>query len=316
MPHRQTRRAFLRSALPVAGMAAAVPLSGLTRAGLFAAAPAAGFRFSLCNETFGDWAFERVCGVTAACGYTGIELAPFTFAKSVNGISSKRRTEIRQQAERAGLQVVALHWLLAKTEGYHLTSPDAKVRRRTAEYLASLARFCAEVGGRLMVLGSPKQRDLPPGVDRAAGMKYAAEVLQAVEPTLKQTGVVIGLEPLAPNTTNFLTTAAEGAELVKRVATPHCRLHLDCLAMATEATPIPELIRKHRALLVHFHANDPNGQGPGFGKLDFVPILKALREIDYRGWVSVEVFDYSPGGERLARESIRYLRQCAGKLGS
>ena len=158
-------------------------------------------------------------------------------------------------------------------------------------------------------------RDLLPGVDRAAGMQYAVEVLRAVEPALEQTGVVIALEPLSPKTTSFLTTAAEGAELVQRVATPHCRLHLDCLAMATETTPIPELIRTHRKMLVHFHANDPNGQGPGFGRLDFVPILKTLREIDYRGWVSVEVFDYKPGGERLARESIRYLRQCAAQLG-
>ena len=85
--------------------------------------------------------------------------------------------------------------------------------------------------------------------------------------------------------------------------------------MSSETTSIPELIRKHRAMLVHFHANDPNGQGPGFGRLDFVPILKTLREIDYRGWVSVEVFDYKPGGERLARQSIRYLRQCAAQLG-
>jgi sugar phosphate isomerase/epimerase len=166
-----------------------------------------------------------------------------------------------------------------------------------------------------MVLGSPKQRDLLPGVGRAAGVQYAVEVLRAVEPTLEQTGVVIALEPLAPKTTNFLTTAAEGAELIQRVATAHCRLHLDCLAMSTETIPIPDLIRKHRAMLAHFHANDPNGQGPGFGQLDFVPILKTLREIDYRGWVSVEVFDYKPGGERLARQSIRYLRQCASQLG-
>ena len=316
MSDRQTRRAFLQNALPVAGAAAAVPLAGLSGTSVFAAEPTPGFRWALCNETFGDWPFERVCAVTAACGYSGIELAPFTFANSVNDISPVRRAEIRRQAQRAGLAIVALHWLLAKTEGYHLTSPDAQVRRRTAEYLASLARFCAEAGGRLMVLGSPKQRDLLPGVDRAAGMQYAVEVLRAAEPTLEQTGVVIALEPLSPKTTNFLTTAAEGAELVQRVATPHCRLHLDCLAMSTETIPIPELIRKHRAMLVHFHANDPNGQGPGFGRLDFVPILKTLRGIDYRGWVSVEVFDYKPGGERLARESIRYLRQCAAQLGT
>ena len=59
---------------------------------------------------------------------------------------------------------------------------------------------------------------------------------------------------------------------------------------------------------------DPNRQGPGFGKLDFVPILKALRQIDYRGWVSVEPFENPPGAsglERLTRESIRYLQKCA-----
>jgi sugar phosphate isomerase/epimerase len=84
--------------------------------------------------------------------------------------------------------------------------------------------------------------------------------------------------------------------------------------MSSESIPIPELIRQHRSLLAHFHANDPNMQGPGFGQLDFLPILEALGEIDYRGWVSVEVFDYEPGIERLARESIEHMQQCLAKL--
>ena len=63
----------------------------------------------------------------------------------------------------------------------------------------------------------------------------------------------------------------------------------------------------------HFHANDANKLGPGFGEIDFVPIFEALGQIDYRGWVSVEVFDYSPGVERLARESIEYMQACAEK---
>ncbi len=65
---------------------------------------------------------------------------------------------------------------------------------------------------------------------------------------------------------------------------------------------------------MHFHVNDPNGQGPGFGELDFRPILDALGRIDYRGWVSVEVFDYAPGVEALAEESIEYLRECLDSL--
>ena len=139
-----------------------------------------------------------------------------------------------------------------------------------------------------------------------------AEVLRAVVPALEKHDVTIALEPLTPTQTNFLTTAAEAVALARRVGSPRCRLHLDCKAMTSETTPIPELIHRHRDLLAHFHVNDPNARGPGFGKLDFVPILKALRQIDYRGWVSVEVFDYAPGAERLARESIKYLRACDG----
>ena len=99
------------------------------------------------------------------------------------------------------------------------------------------------------------------------------------------------------------------------VGSPHCRLHLDCKAMAAEdKTPIPAVIRRYRGLFVHFHANDPNLQGPGFGQLDFVPIMKALQDVNYRGWVSVEVFDYTPGPERLTRESIAYMRKCAATI--
>jgi sugar phosphate isomerase/epimerase len=102
---------------------------------------------------------------------------------------------------------------------------------------------------------------------------------------------------------------------MRLVGSPHCRLHLDCLAMSTESTPIPDLLRKYRAELAHFHANDPNGMGPGFGQLDFVPIFQALREIDYAGWVSVEMFNFKLGSERLAKESIRYMCECLARAG-
>ena len=79
--------------------------------------------------------------------------------------------------------------------------------------------------------------------------------------------------------------------------------------MSSESQPIPEIIQANRDLMVHFHANDPNRQGPGMGQLDFVPIFRALKGIDWRGWVSVEVFDYAPGIERLVRESMSNMRQ-------
>ncbi|MEN6457331.1 MAG: sugar phosphate isomerase/epimerase family protein [Thermoguttaceae bacterium] len=303
------RRQFLSRTLTTVGAAAAglsVPLSW-ARAESDAKSP---FKYAVCNETFVDWPLEKAFRFAAECGYRGIEIAPFTVAPLVTDVSARRRTEVRRMVEAAGLEVVGLHWLLAKTQGFHLTTDDADVRRRTADYLGELARFCADLGGRIMVLGSPAQRNLAPHLSKAEGMKRAAGVLQAAVPMLEKTQVTMAIEPLAAVETNFLMTAADGVELAKLVDSPRCRLHLDCKAMAGEAAPIPEIIHKYREWLVHFHANDPNRQGPGFGKLDFVPILKALQDVDYRGWVSVEVLDYTPGPERLARDSISYLRKC------
>jgi sugar phosphate isomerase/epimerase len=305
-----TRRQLLSCAARATGLGAAASLLPLAEGRGEGAETPPRFKYAICNETFDAWPFEKAFAFAAECGYQGIEIAPFTIAQYATDISAARRAEVRRQAERAKLEIIGLHWLLAKTKGFHLTSPDAEVRRRTAAYFGELARLCADLGGKIMVLGSPQQRNLAPGVTKEQGMKYAAGVLRAVAPALEKTGVVVAIEPLGLVETNFLTSAADAVELIELVDLPRCRLHLDCKAMAAESTPIAELIRKNRQWMVHFHANDPNRQGPGFGELDFVPILKALRQIDYRGWVSVEVFDDTPGIERLARESIAYLRRC------
>ena len=105
-----------------------------------------------------------------------------------------------------------------------------------------------------------------------------------------------------------------GVQLIEMVGSPHCRLHLDVKAMSSEAKPIVDIIRDCASHLEHFHANDANRRGPGMGEIDFVPILQTLKDIDYQGWVSVEVFDYDPGVEALAKESIDYLRDCLERI--
>jgi sugar phosphate isomerase/epimerase len=271
-------------------------------------------KFAICNETFQDWPFDKAFQFARELGYTGIEIAPFTMGTSAYEISSDQRATVRKQAADAGLEVIGLHWLLAKTQGYYLTTPDEVVRTKTADYLAELARMCRDVGGRVMVLGSPLQRNLLPGVTHDQAMQYAADCIRQALPALVDNDVVLAVEPLGPAEGDFLRTAALGAELCGMIGSPSVRLHLDVKAMSTESIPIPDLIRQHAGLLEHFHANDPNKRGPGMGDVDFVPIFQALQEINYPGWVSVEVFDYTPGVEALARESIEYMRSVLAKL--
>ncbi len=268
-------------------------------------------RYAICNETFENWDHAHVCQLVAELGYAGLEVAPFTLAPRVTDVTPARRQELRRQAEDNGLKIIGLHWLLARTEGLHLTAPDEAVRQRTAQYLVELARCCRDLGGDLMVFGSPAQRRIPAGATRAQAADYAADTFRRALPAVADCGVKICLEPLSPPEADFLNTCAEAVQLLDRVGHPNFVLHLDVKAMATDEAPAPELIRRYAARTGHFHANDPNKRGPGFGATDFVPIFRALRESGYAGWVSVEVFDYSPDPETIARESIRYMRKCA-----
>jgi len=273
------------------------------------------FRYAICNETFGDLPLAKACDTAAACGYGGIEIAPFTLAPLATEISAVQRGELRRTIARAGLDCVGLHWLLAQTEGFHVAHPDPGIRSRTVEYLGELARLCHDLGGRVLVFGSPKQRSLLPGVSAGEAVDHIREVFSRLVPVLETTDTVVALEPLAPTETDVLTTAAETCRLIEAIGSPHVRLHLDVKAMAAEPTPIPDIIRSSAPWLEHFHANDENLQGPGFGSVDFLPIFQALDEVSYAGWVSVEVFDYAPGAERLARESIAYMRRIEAELG-
>jgi sugar phosphate isomerase/epimerase len=271
-------------------------------------------RYAICNETYVDWPLAKACDHAVAAGYTGIEVAPFTLAALATEISAAQRGEMQRTIARAGLDCVGLHWLLAKTEGFHVAHPDPAVRNRTVEYLGELARLCHDLGGRVLVFGSPKQRSLLPGVTPDEAVAHIEEVFTRLVPALETTDTVMALEPLAPSDTDVLTTAAETCRLIERIGSPHVRLHLDVKAMSSEALPIPEIIHASAAHLEHFHANDENLRGPGFGAVDFTPIFQALDDVRYGGWVSVEVFDYTPGPDRLVRESIDYMRRIEAAL--
>ncbi|TWT98932.1 sugar phosphate isomerase/epimerase family protein [Neorhodopirellula pilleata] len=265
-------------------------------------------KYAICNETFQDMPLTEALQLAADAGYTGWEVAPFMLAGHVDAFSVEDRRSYRRCVEDAGLQIIGLHWLLAKTEGLHLTTADAATRDRTTQYLIKLTHLCADLGGDLMVLGSPAQRNRTEGQTIDEAMQRAASVLSGVVPALRERGVRIALEPLGPAEGDFLNTADQACQLQAMIGDDSIGLHLDVKAMSSESEAIDQVIRNHAEAMIHFHANDPNLLGPGMGEVKFEPIMAALRAIDYDGWVSVEVFDYSPGAEVLANQSIENLR--------
>lgn len=266
-------------------------------------------KFAICNEIFQNWPLAEALTYAGRAGYDAVEIAPFTLANSVTELGASARAEIRESAARAQVAIAGIHWVLVKPEGLYLNHPDAGIRERTARYFRELVDFCADISGKVMVVGSPKQRNVLPGVDPRQAWDWARETFRDPVRQAEQRGVTICFEPLSPAETNFVNTAEEALRFTRELASPAFRIILDVKAMCSESKPIPQIIRESWPDFAHFHANDRNLKGPGFGDVDFTPIAAALKEVGYRGYVSVEVFNFEEGPEAIATRSIDYLKR-------
>ncbi len=214
--------------------------------------------------------------------------------------------------EAAGLVVTGLHWLLVKPSGLSVTDPDPARRRRTLDVVTRLIGLCAELGGKVLVHGSPKQREVAAGetldIARARLRDFLAEAAEAAAAH----GVVYCIEPLSRNETLLVNTVAEAAEIVRAVG-PAVAPDDDRLQRRG-----PERIglgaRADRragcrpASIGHVQVNDPNRRAPGQGEMRFAPIFAALKRQGYDGTVAVEPFDYVPDGPGCAAYAAGYLR--------
>lgn len=266
-------------------------------------------KFSICNEMFEGWKLRDVMEFAKSVGYDGIEIAPFTFCERVEEVTPEERKSIAEDAGSIGLDVVGLHWLLVKPEGLYINHPDEPIRKKTYQYMQELIRFCGDIGGKIMVIGSPKQRNVVEGITYERAWELAKESFSQCLPVAEEKGVTLCIEALSPLETDFITTVQEALRLVDEMDHPNFKAILDVKAMSSEGKDIPSIIRSAKDRFRHLHANDANKRGPGFGDTDFIPIAKALREIGYDGYVSVEVFDFSPDPQTIASKSIEYLKK-------
>lgn len=267
-------------------------------------------RISLCNEVIAELPFARQCELVAALGYDGLEPAPFTFGDDPTKLSSARIAELRRAAADAGIAITGLHYLMKAPAGLSITTSDKATRERSIAVMRAMCGLCAELGGKILVHGSPDQRVLDPG-DEANSRKRGIECFAAVADAAADASVTYCIEPLARNQTAFVNTVAEAAAIVRQVGNPALRTMIDCSAAAqAEAEPVDALVRRWlpSGLIAHMHFNDPNRRGPGEGDLAFAPILAALRDGGYAGDAAIEPFIYQPDGPTCAARQIGYIR--------
>lgn len=268
------------------------------------------FRHAICNEAFEKWDFAESCRVMKRLGYQGIEIAPFTLAEDPVDLTAERRREVRDIIESEGLRFVGLHWLMVSPKGLHVTTPDDTLRARSWQHIRNLIDLCADLGpDGVMVFGSPKQRGTVDGLTVAEATKNYVDGLAGVAAQAVERGVKILIEALPVEQTDVVLTLDEAVKHVKTIGSPAIVTMFDTHNAVDEVEPHASLVEKHFEWIRHVHVNEIDGRHPGTGNYDFVPVFRNLQRLNYQGWISMEAFDFTPGAEVLAAESIQYLNR-------
>jgi len=276
-------------------------------------------RIALCNEVIAPMSFPKQCEYAAKLGYDGLEIAPYTLSDEPHRMGAAQLAAARSAAADCGIAVTGLHWLLVKPAGLSISTRDDAVRKKTIDIMHTLIDQCAELGGKYLVHGSPHQRRVDPGDNRAAALGRAQETFAAIAEHAEKAGVVYCIEPLSSEQTPLINTLDEAARMVDEIGSPSVRSMLDCSSAGRmEKEPLQALVDRWlpKGMIAHVQVNDRNRRGPGQGEQRFAPLFAALVRHGYSGDVAVEPFDYVPDGPGAAARAIGYIRGILEALGT
>ena len=275
------------------------------------------FRHSICNEAFEQWPFADACKAIRLAGYTGIEIAPFTLAPAPGEITAAQRAAYRDIIRSEGLTFAGLHWLMVSPKGLHVTGPDAALRCRSWDHIRALIDLCADLGpDGVMVFGSPNQRSTTGGLTREQATRNYIDGLAGVAPHAEDRGVKVLVEALPAAQSDVVQTLAEAVAIVQEIGSPAIRTMFDVHNAVDERESHAALVDRYFDFICHVHVNELDGRHCGAGGYDFKPVLEVLQRRGYTGWISLEAFDFTPGPERLANESLRHLENQINQLPS
>jgi sugar phosphate isomerase/epimerase len=267
------------------------------------------FKYALCNEIVKEFSWPEQCDIIGKAGFNGIEVAPFTLLKEgVQEITLDKRRQMVKDMKNAGIVCPGLHWLFVPPpQGLHFTTPDNQLRQRSVDYLVKLIDFCGDLGGEIMVFGSPVQRATSQGISIQEATDYLADGLAKVADHARERNLTILIEALTKRETDVVNTLEEAKTLVNKINHPNISSMFDFHNTLDENEPMPDLISKYINLIHHVHVQNLDGTVLLSDKIPqvYIQVFDLLRKLNYKKWISVEVFDFSPGGKFIAEESMK-----------
>lgn len=277
------------------------------------------FRLSVCNELFEKDDFAGSCRAIKEAGWQGIEIAPFTLTDEATTLSAERRREIRDIIMSEGLEFVGLHWLTVGPKGLHVTTPDDRIRRRSWDFVRRLTDLCADLradgSGGIMVFGSPLQRRTSGEFSPKMGVRNFMEGVCSIIPTLEDRGVMFLVEALPMAQSDVICTIDEAAKVVADIDNSLVKTMFDSHNAIDEGERHESLVSRHWDLIRHIHINELDGSYPRLeGGYDFKPVLHVAKKRRFEGWLSMEVFDFTPGAKKIITEAHAYITEQIAQL--
>lgn len=276
------------------------------------------FKYCFCNEIIREFSWAEQCEIMAEAGYSGVEIAPFTLVnQGVQEISPNERRQMVSDMKNNGIECAGLHWLFTPPPGgLHFTTSDSQIRQKSVDYLSALIDFCADLGGEVMIFGSPNQRSTVDGVTVHEAMDYFAGGLAQVADQARQRNVKILVEPLSSDQTNVVNTLADAMEIVNKVNHPAISTMFDIHNTADESEPMDILIREYFDHIHHVHVQNMDGTVIYHNQIpqEFISVFEELKALNYNKWISLEVFDYSPGGKTIAQEGMKTFEEIERRI--
>jgi len=253
----------------------------------------------------------------ADMGYDGVEI-PF------NDLSVLDARATRQAREKAGIGLTSCCVLLPGTS---ICSEKRAERTAGVERIKRMVDITAEMGGDTVAgpLYSPV-RYLTGRGRTADEWKWCAEGLGAAAGHARKAGILLAIEPLNRFETHVFNTAADAVALVNEVGSPNLKVQIDTFHGNIEEKDTATAIRAAGTRLGHFHASESDRGVPGTGQVRWKEVFAALKDIDYRGWVTIESFAtgivdlcaaaciWRPiyeSADGLAKEGLAFLKETA-----
>ncbi len=258
------------------------------------------------------WASEDeplAAEILAESGLTRVEVAPTKIWDEPLRAADDDLERCREFWSERGISIVALQALLFGRPDLTIFE-SAETRADTLEYLRGIARLGSRLGARVLVFGSPKNRQVS-GRPAQEVDDIAVSFFRAAGESAREEGVVLCIEPNPREYgCDFVTTSAEGLELVRKVDNAGFGLHLDAAAMTLSGESLEPALTNAAGAFCHFHASEPNLGPLGKGGVDHKTLASLLSRIEYSECVSVEM-RHDPDAEASAelRRVLTYLKE-------